>query len=274
MTESDPTSPAADLPHRLTPPQRGRDVPPSPTHGGQEIRITIDSQGSRPLTITLRQPEQNLTHARPAEGHASAAQPQAHDISHSHVAGVSVKQPDANQQVVPSTTLALNHLFQSKGEQMELAEKRFTIHESLDQAMQQAFAPMMQSIDPQVYQQATRVVHQVMAELLAGNILMAVPMEDIIQVRDAMVDTAAMAVKNYEGKEPFNVQSLRRTLETHPLVIDFKQMHRPAHSHETTMQYHPRTGVESRTVFGANVSHHGRVEEYQRGRMADATVDY
>jgi len=270
MTESTHHTPHAGLPQQLTPAQRGRDAPPQPSAGGQSIRITVDGQNQQPVTITLRAPEREQAHERPA----GSRPVQAHDVSHSHVAGVSVKQPDTPQQAVPSTTLALNHMFQSKDEQIDRAEKRFTIHESVDQAMQQAFAPMMQSIDPKVFQQATRVVHQVMAELLSGNILMAVPMEEIMQIRDVMVDTAAMAVKNYEGKEPFNVQSLRRTLETHPLVIDFKQMHRPSHSHKTTMQYHPRTGVESRTVFGANVSHHGRVEESQRGRMADATVDY
>jgi hypothetical protein len=276
--------PVMALPDKLTPGLRGRDIPPPPSAGGQEIRITIQGEGGPQITITLRAPDHGemaniaphaAVSAPAVESHPIALQPITHSIAHSHVAGVSVKAPDTQAEAVPSTTLVLNHLFQSKGEQIDIAERRFGIHEQLDKAMQEAFAPMMQSIDPAIFQQATRIVHQVMAELLSGNTILAVPADEIMQIRDAMVDTALMEVKNTKGKsQQFNPNALRQSLGNHPLVLDFKQMHRPSHGHYTNMKYHPRTGVESNTKFGANVAHHGKVDEIQRGQMADAAIDY
>lgn len=241
----------AALPDRLTPLQSGRTLPPPVTPGGQEIRITIQQAGQRPLSILIRTPARKKEvpalqspETEPAKDKTKLMDPAA-TVTHSHVAGIGISPVlQSQQQIVPSTTLILNHLFQTRSEQMDLMEKRLAIHESVDHAMKEAFSSLMQSLDPAVYTQINHIVQQVMADLLSGSTILDTPPEHIMKVRDAIVDEAAMQVKNQGKTTPLNAHSLRNALENHNEVRSFRQNARPGRSKGAgtgPVRYHPNT---------------------------------
>lgn len=224
---------AAALPDRLTPQtplQTGRATPPAPSLGGGEIRLTIEQPGQKPLVITIRTPAQ--------EAVKDAAQP---TVTHTHLAGIGTLSPRTpDQQIVPTTTVLLNHLFQTRGEQMDAMEKRLMLHEGVDNAMKEAFAPMMQSLDPAIFIQVTRVVNQVMADLLSGNQIFEVDAEELMKVRDAIIDHVKLYVKN-EGKgSNFNIHHLRQSIHNHPEVSQFRQSTRDRKANGKQVNYHPK----------------------------------
>ena len=245
----------------------GKSSPPAPTPG-EAITLSIDTGTGQPITISIRTPDQEANRKADIHLEGMADTVLGQNITESHTAGISVKLPD-NERDVPTSTLMLNSLFHTSSQQREIAEKRFAIHESIDHGMREAFSEDMQSIDPEVYEKAVKVVHQLMAEMLSGNMLMSVPIDEIMQVKQAMTSKALMYVKNLDNAASFCADTLKKTIETHPKVREFKAMHKSTHGHESHMNYHPKTGVKSRTALANHIFHHGTVDEHMHGQMVN-----
>lgn len=248
--------------------QLGHSVPPPIAAGGGSINLTIDTGNGTPISLAIRVPEAPMRAVAQPTSYAGkmAESLFGYTTQNAHVAGTSVMLPNQYRDQ-PSTTLMLNQLFPTPTPQLEVAQARFTMHESIDTGMKQLATPAEQSTDQ--FRDALKAVHQVMAELVTGNMMMNVPPDEIRELQHTVMHKAMEQLKQGDPAKPFCAHTLKTTMKSHHKVKSFLQMHHPQHGHHTNMHYHPVTGVQSKTVLANHLHHDGKVEEHMHGQMVN-----
>lgn len=190
-------------------------------------------------------------------------------ISAAHQAGVTVNINTADNQNHapnhPASALSTNQFFQTKDQQMASVQKQWIIHESLDDHLKEGLAPHLAHNDPSIMVKIAQVAHQVMSELLRGNMALRVDPSDLMHLFDTIRDQALLYVNGLNQGDNFCPATLKSKIMNHPAVQDFKEMHDPRHGHNSTMRAHPKTGMPSKTVLASHIGHHDTVEEHQHG---------
>lgn len=244
--------------------QLGQSTPP-PIAAGQSISLTIDTGNGQPISLSLRVPP---APERAAPAPTSYAGKMAESVfgyttQGTHVAATSAMLPSQYREV-PSTTVMMNQLFPTPTPALEVAQRRFTMHQGIDADMGKQQQP---DHHPDRFKEALKAVHQVMAEMLTGNMMMNVPPEEIRELAHAVMHKALEQLKSGDPAKPFCAHTLKSTMKSHPKVKHFKEMHDPKHGHHTNMAYHPVTGVQSKTALSNHLHHCGKVEEIEHGKM-------
>ncbi len=195
-----------------------------------------------------------------------------------------------------------NHLFETPDEQMQAAYMRHTLHQTMDDMLNQtfgrAFAPdypvpersagagaMAKNSVPErsrlrnadqalskwrsdgekndshhndTLHAIYKTVHQAMVEILRGISLLRIPPDDLFHLQDALRDHAVMASGHTDASGKLCTNTLKRHILKDPRVQKFREKHDPRHAHSSNMDYHPDTGMPSRTVLAATCHSHGR----------------
>lgn len=181
-------------------------------------------------------------------------------ISSSHTAGTTVTMQGIGS--TPSTTLSPEPFFMSKADRVQAIEKTWQCHEALDEHLGQG---LQNKLAPNVMTEVSKVAHQVLVDLLRGNMAMRIDAEELAHLFDTIRDNALLYINSLKPGDSFCAHTLKNHIMNHPAVQDFKEMYDPRHGHNTHMKYHPKTGMQSSTALASHISHHGMVEEHEHG---------
>jgi len=216
------------------------------------------------LTITLSFPQAAAVNAPNA---APAIAPVAHQIGGSHIANISLNLPAYATAATGMGAGALTTLasdassFNTPDNQLAALRRMFELHEMMEKHVTEGFqknrAPNGLSMEPEIIQKVNQVAHQIVSELMHGNMLMRIPPDDIMHLMDHVRDHALLYVNGLKGKDDFCMNTLKAHVMNHPKVKSFKEKHDPRNGHWTNMKYHPDTGMPSNTVLSAHMEHFG-----------------
>lgn len=170
--------------------------------------------------------------------------------------------------------LTTDQSFNTHDTQMATIRRLHAIHEQLDVTMSKGFSEQKPPLPNEVARKATQVAHQVMAELVRGNMALRIAPDDLNTLFSHIRDHALQYINGLKNPADFCADTMKKTIMNHPKVQKFKEKHDPRHGHWTNMKYHPDTGVPSKTVLSAHMEYRGQADYHSHGAYIESHPDH
>lgn len=176
-------------------------------------------------------------------------------INGSQLANISVHMPTLKDVHQQRSMLTADTSFNTHDQVLVNVLRTREIHDQIDGYMNALMERGDLSMDQDILNKINQVAHQVVADLLRGNMAMIVGPNDLHMLFDHIRDYAVMHVNGLKDAYDFCPEKLKHAIMNHPKVRSFKEKHDPRHGHWSNMRYHPDTGIPSNTVIATHLEH-------------------